>query len=202
MSKFRVEQHKVIGHGQRGTIRWEIVANEKALALFSATERNAILREGMRSAGVHWLNVFFPKRFTDYAKQLGYYVSAKYRKRKRAMYGGAEPRPLIYTGDMMRVSFAGANVTAVSKGTTQTAAIKIPCGHPIATVVTRVLKTIPAVEVQSMAWTLGKTVRDLINNANVSDAQRTRLTAVQRHAVGIKPRASYGSKTNRKRGAV
>jgi hypothetical protein len=199
MSRFKVETKRTQAKGvMRGTIRWQIDHYNNSLALFSPVERNAILRDGMRAAGEYWLSIFFPKRFTDYAKMLGYHITEKYRIMKVKRYG--EARPLILTGTLAEKANAGANVTAMSTANKQTATVHIPNGHPIAPIVSKVLATVPESEVNQMAEFFGKTIICHINNANTTDPHRAVLSVLQRQSLGIKQRATYGSKikTNRR----
>jgi hypothetical protein len=185
---------------KQGFIRAQIILHEKALRIFSQQERNAILREGMRQVGLFWANIFLPKRFTDYAKSLGYHISMKYEKAKRARFGGDAP-PLIWSGDMARAIQAGTNVVAKSTKDNPSATVKMPTGHALNAdgIVQHVLQTVPQFEVKRVAEVFAKTIVGLINGAATPSPERMQLTIQQRQTLGIKPRASYGSKPIRRR---
>jgi hypothetical protein len=185
---------------KKGLIRVEIELREKALRIFSVSERQSILREGMRAAAQFWLQVFFPKRFTDYAKTLGYKISTKYRKAKIARFGGDAP-PLIWTGTLAKTAQDGSYVTATSAKDNPTATAHIPTGHDIvAAVVHTVIQTVPQLEVKRLSEVFAKTISGLINGAATPSPERMQLTIQQRQTLGIKPRATYGSKMKVRKG--
>lgn len=202
MSRFRSRPEMVISRANAGTIGAEWKARDKALALFDLRERNDILRESCRQGGIHWLNVFWPKRFTEYARRLGYAITIKYWKRKRKLMGADNPPPLIFTGQMADTAGAGARVQAVATSKKQQIIITLPTGHPIAPVVSRVIKTVPDWEIKSIALVVGNTLESYIKNADKSDTQRSRLTVPQRARLDAIKRITAGSRRTTKRGAA
>ncbi len=203
MSRFKTTQYKIAAKGKSGPIRYELQFQDKALALFTGPERKAIIGEAMRKGGVVWVAFFFPRRFTDYARSLGYSVSAKYEKFKRRLYGNALPLVGVpVKGQSAKLMEQTPRVSATSTTTKQYVEIKIPIPHPMAAIVYKVLKTIPAEEVQTIAKEVGRTLREIINNADHPDATRSRLTAPMRASLGIKPRTTSGTPTRRTRKAA
>lgn len=199
MSRFRVESQRVISHGN-----YTVTLQDKALALFSKKEHNAILSAGLAKALEFWLNTFLKKRFSEYARRLGYHVSNAYLKSKRKKLHGAEPVPLVFYGDLADAALAGSHATTTATKGEPKGVIRIPRGHSsgISPIVTEVLQNIPPWELERIAEVFGKSVTDYINNAETVSPARSRLTGVQRVSVGIKPRATYGSKVKIKRGAA
>ncbi len=188
MSKFRVETSKVIS-SEKGTIGYELILQDKALALFSQSEHNAIVREAMAKAVGFWLNVFLPKRFSDYAYKLGYRISQKYKKSKRGQLKGAEPTPLVYEGLLVDAALQGANAHSTATKGKPSAIVRIPTGgHALAPIVTAVLRTVPNYEVTRVAETFGQALADIINNTEPTSPTKSRLTGFQRVAFGLKQR--------------
>ncbi len=179
MSRFRVEQEKVLAEAGQGAIRLQLVAQEKALSLFSNRERSAILKASIARAGLFWLSTYLPKRFTDYAKQLGYKITVKYEKRK--LKEGGEVRPLVYSGNMANAALSGATAKGMANGDKVAVLLRIPQGdHQLAMVVQRVMRTIPESEIKDLAREFGKVLAAIINNADLSDPDKSRLTVPQR----------------------
>lgn len=57
---------KVVVQGTNGPIKWAIVAQGPALELFSASDRNEMVRAALEVAGKQWGAAFLDKRFTHY----------------------------------------------------------------------------------------------------------------------------------------
>lgn len=189
MSRFRVEAEKVISQSKDGPIKAVIVANDKALALFSIHERMLILKASISRAGKFWLDERLPMRFSDYAHQLGYRVSVKYEKSKRHKLHGDEPQPLVYTSELYDAAMQGSTAKGMASGENTAVLIRIPVGeHQLAMVVQRVLKTIPNEEIKMIAHEFEKTLIAIINNADHSDSERSRLITKQRSVDRVKIR--------------
>ncbi len=63
----------VIYSEHQGPIGVEITIRKRALMLFSAKDRNQLLRSAMMDCCTHWLNKFLPLRFTDYVFRPPFY---------------------------------------------------------------------------------------------------------------------------------
>lgn len=119
-----------IAEGQRGPIRWAIEAHGAALGLFSARERNNLVRDALESGGKFYVAVFVPMNFTDYAKRKGWAVSAKYQQRKDRMVqrgqvdGPADP--LVYLGILREAAVKRSTVTATATANKAGIQIHIP----------------------------------------------------------------------------
>ncbi len=155
----------VIKEGRAGgTIQWAIEAHGSALALFSASERNAIVREALVDGGKFYIAVFVPKNFTDYAVRKGYDVSAKYETRKRKLiergtFPGPE-LPLVWAGVLREAALTRSTAQGTATANKATVLIRIPIpphgpggkgGYGIAKIVGAVLRTIMPWEVERVA---------------------------------------------------
>jgi hypothetical protein len=58
-----------VAEDRESPIRTTLIANEKALKLFSARERNAVLKAGGEAMGYRWIDEWLFKRFTKYMER-------------------------------------------------------------------------------------------------------------------------------------
>lgn len=174
---------------KQGPIRAVLEANRKALSLFSQKEQNNIVRTSMQQVGNFWIAVFFPRRFTDYARRfLNYNPRASWETAKVAMAKlgtiqrngkpviGPQPTPLVLTGQLRETALLG--VRGVAKATKNRAhcVIRIPMGHAVRKETSNVLRNLPAHEVTRLA---GEFKRSIVNGISESfQAGRARQQSV------------------------
>ncbi len=210
---------KVVDQGTSGGLKWTITYSQKALALFSAKERNAVLRGAWEDAVTRWVNEFLPLRFTDYAEtDLGYRITDKYAARKFA-YFGWHSRPLIgppsthrirhqhrsgsavfVNGQRLIEAAQDTRVVATATSTKSEATVKIPTGHPIAAIISAVLHTIPRKEIRFIAERFKEYVAAMVAGADATDPGKLTLSAPQRGAMNVRSRSSPGARAREHNG--
>ncbi len=167
-----------------------IDANKEALAYFSQSDQNRIVRTTFQAAGDFWIKAWLPMRFSTYAYSLGYYVSRAWRATKQKILGQAIPflgftpeggglgkpppkkrfvtTPLQANGEkMITAAMRGARAVgfAYGKGGDARVDILIPIGHPVQPNTIRAFTTVPQNEVATMAGAGARTMASLLDGA-------------------------------------
>ena len=155
--------HAVLAQHQVGAIRASIEAHGTGLTLFAQKDQNEIIRNALERGGWYWIYVDLPKRFTDYAFELGYNQRSKtYANWKQKVVG--HQIPLVFTGQLRSVATKGARARATASKGSGTIFITIPTpavtdrkGRHInyanvpKTQVGIILRTIPPKEIKAIA---------------------------------------------------
>jgi hypothetical protein len=148
------------------------------LALFTAAGRNDLVREALLAAGNLWISVFLPLRFSDYARKLGYHVTAQTQQRKAK---GRQP-PFVNTGAMAE-STGKAHVEATATKGLGKAVIRIPLGHALQPQFLAVFRRLPPWEQVRLARVIHDTLA-----ARLAQAQITTNRASRQRATIVGPR--------------
>jgi hypothetical protein len=191
-----------------GPVRAQLIAAGPALALFRDSERNAFVRFALTAGGAFWLDVFLPKRFSDYSTSFGYRVSRKWRDLKIALTGVAVPFVgLTPSGGgpvaprwkqengakMVDVALADSRARATATGNSAAIIITIPYGHPVQADTSDMFRTLPSWEVDRIADVVGQTLQRLLDGVLGPDAAAPaaapRVTAPVVRATGLGGRA-------------
>lgn len=170
---------------REGSIRAALVAEGPALALFNARTRNTMVRASLHAGGRVWLQVFLPKRFSDYARRLGYRESAKWRKEKQFLLGQSVPfvgftppgggkRHPRWKGEnpekMAVAAINGANVKATATASNAQVVITIPYGHAVRPETSDMLRNVPTWEVERIALEVAKHLQRILDGLLDADA--------------------------------
>jgi hypothetical protein len=67
--------------------------------VFSRSHWNAIVRDALREGGAHWINVYLPRRFTDYAETALGYSAKKMQGKKKSIIAAA-----FANGEIQRIA--------------------------------------------------------------------------------------------------
>ncbi len=182
-----------VAEGKKGTIGWTFECNQEALFLFSEEEQRKIVKTTYQAVGDFWIARWLPKRFSMYAYQLGYFISGKWRSVKTRLLGSAIPylgftpqgggsgnppykRRLIGppknppNGEKMIIAaLTGARAAgfAAMKGRDARVDIIIPIGHPVQPQTIATFTTVPATEMQTLAYEAERVLTSLINSGQV-----------------------------------
>lgn len=184
-----------------GPIRAVLMAEGSALALFDARTRNTMVRLALHAGGRMWLQVFLPKRFSEYAKRLGYRVSARWAKEKLFLLGNAVPfigftppgggrqHPRWKRTNPEKMSVAvinGANAKATATASRAQLVFTIPYGHAVRPETSDALRTVPTWEVQRIAEEVASHLQRVLDGL----LPATEITAPVPRAVPPAPRVS------------
>jgi len=156
-------------------IRVAIEAWDFALCLFSQSERNLIVRSALYDGGEYWRTVFLPLRFSPYAKTLGYAVTKKWELKKG---GPGTAIPLVWTGDLHDIAVQGAHVEARADASTAAIIIRIPVPRYAnqQPMVYKVLRSIPAIEVERIAAIVLKSIAgNAVESLHADSARRGQI---------------------------
>ncbi|MBA3588517.1 hypothetical protein [Methylibium sp.] len=207
---------RTIASTTAGPIRTVIQAKTMSLLSFLPAERNLILRTVMQAAGDFWIRTFLPKRFTPYARRLGYSVGRKWQTSKERQTagpvlpfvgltpaGGGPPAPgwSQRNGEKMIVAaMRGATAKGMSKGLNkQSVIIRIPFGHAVRAETSATFRFIPSWEMARLAEIISKTLADIIGSARLRPSARPGRVAAQfsRTIIGASSR-NIGAPSQRK----
>lgn len=201
---------------QIGPVRARIVAAGGALALFDAKVRNNITRDGMLDGGRFWLQVFLPKRFSNYAYRFGYHVGKAWRQTKERQLGAAVPfvggtppggGPVMphwsqKNGEkMITAAINGASVRATATANRANLTFRIPYGHPVDAQASATFRTLPSWEVERIAQVTGQSIEDRILQGFASGAGfsgGSRVVAPAARAVGVGEPRKVGGHAQRR----
>lgn len=153
---------------------------------FTQADRNLALRVAFDAGGRHWIDVWLPKRFTNYARGvLKYRVTGKYETAKRNQNGVADP--LVWSGKFQEQALSMSYPVAKVTNGRQSLIIRIPAppytGYK--PVVRRTVAGIPDIEQNRVAEVVSKTLVGLLNDGI---AQLPDAPAKQRKNPSTKPR--------------
>lgn len=171
----------VVSRVLNGPIRAVLEMEEEKLNQFRPRERNALLARCLERAMKLWRGLFVKVRFSKsvLGDPFDYKLDSK--------------TPLMDSGTMARVIYGG-QVIARSPGGNVKGTVTLPLGHPVRKEIARVLKVVPAPEVQFVADRFAEFVAtglkesDVIPNRRPEIQPRRRLTVKQRRAFGIRRR--------------
>ncbi len=182
----------VVSTQQVGPVRATIVAYGGALALFSAKERNDIVRGALLAGGQYWLGAFLPKRFSVYAFTLGYRVSEKWRRTKQWQLGaavpfvggtppGGGPRMPSWKGKngekMITAALSGATASATATAGNSKIVWLIPFGHAVRPETSEAFRMIPTWEVERIAEHVSESLGAYFAGAGLVGAQTSLVGA-------------------------
>lgn len=148
------ERAAVIADSGPGPVRVVMEAHGSALRLFSRREQNEIIRDMMHDVGEYFIYAFLEKRFTDYAKKIGYstgrgWQSIKDHLKARGVIAGSEP--FVYTGVMRFTALHDAHPEARATASKAYVKIRVPLGHAIKTKQSEMFKGIASWEMTRLA---------------------------------------------------
>lgn len=158
-----------------GPLRVAIEAQDAALGLLGKREANAIRREALRRTGVDWTEHWLPRRFTPYARTLGYphasvgRVPTRLQPQRTPVTGKIlRGAPLVDTGQFAKDALDNNEVRAFF-GANPRIVITIPTPHPITPYMRTIMQKIPAKEVDWLAGRLAKHMADLLTTGGGAD---------------------------------
>lgn len=213
----------VVHRETNGPIRARLEAEGMALALFDPKFRNDVVRLAMKAGGDFWVNVFLPKRFSQYAFSMGYRVSSRWRKYKEFQGGVAVPfvglsppggGPIApkwkrtNPEKMITAALGGARASATATANRARIVVSIPYGHAIQPETSDMFRFVPSWEMERVAQVVGKSLQDLldgllpaiaINAKAVSAARRQRrpvttmMTGLGERVTGTRSRSATPS---------
>jgi hypothetical protein len=159
--------------------------NRTALSWFSRAEQNTAIRTALLSAGNLWIEVFLEKRFSDYARKLGYDESAKWEATKIALAKGGvltskQPTPFVFSGQMKATALAGARATATATANRQAILIRVPYGHAVQPRAADVFRSVPPWEVLRLAEEVNASLVDWLNGQQQAHLVAGRATTTAR----------------------
>jgi hypothetical protein len=115
----------ILAQRKDGPIQATIEAHGSALVLFTTHDQNEIIRNSLRVGGEEWIYTWLPKRFTEYAFELGYNQNSKtYAMWKQKVVG--HNLPLVFTGALREMATKQARARATASHGTGVIYITIP----------------------------------------------------------------------------
>jgi hypothetical protein len=159
---------------KNGPMSVQIKANKKFMVLFSRKLQNQIVRNSLNAAGRFWAEVFLPKRFSNYAKNvLGFNPSRAWENAKRRLVFSQgekqaldpQPTPLVYQGSMRRSATTRWRTASVATSKKQTLVVRIPLGHPVKKHIASLITRCPRLELQRIVEVFTKSMPQQIGNA-------------------------------------
>jgi hypothetical protein len=165
--RYEVRGHKV-AESTGGPIRTVLRSHVAWLNQHKPRVRNAIVRAALFDAGVMWIERFMWKRFSAYAKRLGYKGATNgNRSQVKATVDGRRifsDAPFVDTGEFAIRAIPGARVVATATSNRQRIRILIPSPHPMRSKTRAQFVRVPADEVRAIAAqvdrSLGKAHKD------------------------------------------
>jgi hypothetical protein len=131
-----------------GPIRATIELSGAALSLFTIKDKKEIFMSVMQAVGDDWIAKALPKRFTNYARTLGYRVSKRWMDKKRK-YG--EPLPFVWEGDMRESVLTKSKAQPGGTSKNPYVTIRMPYTHGIKKMYVPVMRSLPAHEMKTLA---------------------------------------------------
>lgn len=170
LMKVQISRVKLADSGP-GPIRAVIAAADRnGLALYKKTDRVAILRTALETAGAEWIAKYLPLRFQPYARTIGYVAKGR---------GGGKPAkiqptsgrgrlvsgaPLTRTGALGAVAMDGATAKGLAGGNPRVK-IRIPLAHRLRAQELAVLNAVPEKEVRAIAQALDRALQQAFAGA-------------------------------------
>lgn len=190
-----------LGSGSRG-LGSKIEYSKKALAVFSAKDRNDILKIALQSEGQRWIATQLPKRFnTSYMRRSPFnhhtnQLSLRQKIRKAVFQGQTRERgqrydfgslrPLIMSGRMHDAALKRSKaISRAPKGNVRTT-IKIPTGHAVKTKVQDLIRAMPLREVDTIANGFARNVVKMINSSTIKKTKSGRQGLARRSISGVR----------------
>lgn len=164
-----------------GPIRAVLEMEQERLDQFRPRERNALLARCLEKAVKVWRSIYMKVWF---GKRV---LASPYN------YTGDHRSPLVDSGDMAKAVYTG-RVFARAPGGNVKCFVTMPLTHPVTKEISRVLKVVPAEQIQFIANRFAEYVGGAIDTADVITSQkpdispRRKLTVRQRRSFGVKPR--------------
>ncbi len=156
-------QGRMVASVNEGPIRAVLKSNVAWLHHKSARARNSIIRAALFDGGVHWIDRWMWKRFSAYARRLGYRGATNgNRSVVKATVDGRRifsEAPFVDTGEFAIMSISGARVVATATSKRQRIRILIPSPHPIKAKNRAQFVRAPAEEVRSIAQAVERSLR-------------------------------------------
>lgn len=157
---------------KNGPMSVTIEANRKAMILFSRKRQNEVIRASLDRAGRFWAEVFLPKRFTNYAKNvLGFNPSRAWEDAKRKLVFSPtgskraldpQPTPLVYRGEMRRSALTRWRTASTATANKQVLVVRIPLGHAVKKHIASLITRVPRLELQRITETFAKVLPQAI----------------------------------------
>lgn len=160
---------------KNGPISVQIEANKKFMTLLSRKRQNEVIRNSLNAAGRFWAEVFLPKRFTNYAKNvLGFNPSHAWENAKRRLVFSTgsdkraldpQPTPLVYRGEMRRSALSRWRTASIATSKKQVLTVRIPLGHPVKKHIASLITRCPRLELQRIVEVFAKVMPQQVGNA-------------------------------------
>lgn len=175
---------------RKGPIRMRLEANREWLELFSARERNALLRGVFTRVGNEWRHKFLRRR-----------LEARTVLKAPFSYTLDTTSPMIESGYMARAAIWKGKIRATAKrnkqGTQQVSTqIALPFGHPVRPEIAAVFRIIPNDEVRWFADRVAKLLAE--ERAKSVDATARRKNARPRLRLSNRQRRRFGVRQQRR----
>ena len=172
---------------KNGPISVQIEANKKCMVLFSRKAQNTVIRNSLDAAGRFWAEVFLPKRFTNYAKNvLGFNPSRAWENAKRKLVFSQgekqaldpQPTPLVYRGEMRRSALNRWRTASIATSKKQVLTVRIPLGHPVKKHIAQLITRCPRLELQRIVEVFAKVMPQQVANAHGPQLPQSRPSGV------------------------
>ena len=175
---------------KRGPIRMRLEANREWLELFSARERNAMLRGVFNRVGNEWRHKFLRRRLEKDSV-----LKAPFN------YNLDVISPMVESGYMARSAIWKGQIKTVAKrnkqGTQQVkTTIGLPFGHPVRPEIAAVFRIIPRDEVEWFAARVGQLLTQ--ERSKAEDATANRKNARPRLRLSQRQRRRFGVRSRRR----
>lgn len=171
-----------------GPMSVHIEANRKFMALLSRKRQNEAIRMSLDAAGRFWAEVFLPKRFTSYAKNvLGFNPSHAWENAKRKLVFSVsgdkraldpQPTPLVYRGEMRRSALSRWRTASTATARKQVLVVRIPLGHAVKKNIAQIITRVPRLELQRITEVFAKALPQQIAGTYGPQLPQSRASGV------------------------
>lgn len=168
--------------------------------LFSAGDRNKLMRMSGFAAGKHWISTWLPKRWDySYALALGWRQKPP-RDTGLIVRKSPDNLPFYETGEMIQKANQAAPKVSATKGRV-TMTVTVPIGHGLDPRIAAPFRRVPAHEIQDTANAFRAAFLDLLNQGTETISKgrgigRQRLSASARAAAKSSQYNRWGYKKN------